>query len=277
MIQLNKIILSLLFVSCHTVFGQEVIGRIDANIIQKNSVKSCTEWTNGQKGRTVFYNSLGLPDQYRFLSSAIDSTGTLIEGDFGKRVFEYDSSGNLLTSTMTSYEPTIDSTIVLTQIRNHYDTNNLLVKKEYFDTPTSIPTVVNYYYVDSLLMKEVKLKSTNSLKVTSEFFNEEVIYYTYDSLNRLSSMKSFWEGNPLDSTSISYNGDTTTWKQFNQSNQLTSIVSSVFDDQRREIERIYTDKTCRWIYQENGLLDKIAYLYLTTNSERMTEFTYEFE
>jgi len=126
-------------------------------------------------------------------------------------------------------------------------------------------------------VKEVKLKSTNSLKVTAEFFNEEVIYYAYDSLNRLSSMKSFWEGYPLDSTIISYNGDTTTWKQFNQTNQLTPIVSSFFDDQKREIERIYTDKTCSWIYLENGLLDKIEYHYLSTNTTRIATFMYEFE
>jgi len=264
------------FLSSLFSFGQEIIGRIDPNIIIKQKIISCTEWHDKVEGSTFYFNSQGLLHYFNFSADVLDSNYNLINGNFGKRELFYDENGNLIESIMSCYEPIWDSSIVLSLIKNYYY-ENLVIKQEYFDSPTSKPTVVRYFYNDTILIKKVKTKADSALVVsTGEKYKVESTHYNYDKLNRLISFSNFREASSLDSTSVTYHGDTTIWATFDNQYEEKSIVKSIYDKHQKEIERIYPNhRIVKWIYNKNGLLDSIKYTYLKTGVRRRTTFTYE--
>lgn len=273
---MKKIIFYIVLLSSLSSFGQEVIGRIERNVILEQKIISCTEWHNKEKGRTVYFNFQGLPHYFQFPAEVLDSSNNIISGDYGKKEFIYDENGNLSESIMLCYEPRLDSTVVLTLIKNYYK-DNLIIKREYFDNPNSKPTIRRYFYNDTLLIKEVKTRPDTSLIVsTGGKFKVESKEYKYDDSNRLASILSFREAQLLDSTSISYHNDTTTWITFDNFNEEKSIVKTIYDQYQREIERIYPEEQIiKWNYNKNGLLNSIEYHYLKSGVTRTTEFKYE--
>lgn len=257
-------------------FGQEMIDRIEPSVIIEQNIISCTEWHSEEKGRTVYFNIQGLPHYYHFPADVLDTNDILIHGDFGKREFKYDENGNLIESVMSCYEPTLDSSVTMTFIKSYYD-DNLIVEREYFDSPGSKPMEVTYIYDHNLLIEERKTKADSSFIVsTGEKFKVESTEYRYDDEERLTTVLNFRESRLLDSTSVTYHGNTKTWTTFDSSNKVISIVKSIYDSLNREVERIYPEKrSVRWIYDEIGLLESVEYKYLETESIRRTMFTYE--
>ena len=253
-----------------------MIGRIASKVILNQNVRSCTEWHGEEKGRTVFYNSKGLPAYFNFQADVLDTNQKIVTGDFGKREFVYDEDGNLIQNTMSTYEPTLDSSIVISMIRNYYN-DNLLAKKEHFDNLESKPTVTKYFYIDTLLIKENRTKPDSSLIVaTGEKFKEESVVYRYDNSQKLTTVLNFRGTHLLDSISVTYNDDVVTWTTFDNENKERSVVKMIYDRYDREKERIYPDQqVVKWYYTENGLLDLIEYTYLKTGEIRRTKFTYE--
>lgn len=253
-----------------------MIDRIDPSVLVDQKIVSCTEWNGDERGRTVYFNLQGLPHYYHFPADVLDTNSNLIHGDFGKREFVYDRNGNLIESIMSCYEPTLDSSVAMTFIKNYYN-DNLIVKREYFDSPKSKPTAVTYIYDSNLLIEEKKTQADSSLIVnTGEKFKEESKEYRYDDSQRLTTILSYRETRLLDSTSVTYHGNTKTWTTFNSNNQEILTVKSRYDSLNREVERIYPDqRVVKWYYTENGLLDLIEYTYLKTGEIRRTKFTYE--
>ena len=273
---MRALILYIILLSSSSLLGQEIIDRIDPSIILDQKIISCTEWRGEEKDRTVYFNSKGLPHYFRFSADVLDTNSNLISGDFGKREFIYDENGNLIESIMSYYEPTLDSSIVMTFIKNYYS-KNLIIKREYFDSPSAKSKVITYHYNDTLLTKEIKTKPDSSpIANTGEKFKAESTEYKYNNANKLVSILNFREANLLDSTSVNYHNDTTTWTSFNSQNRETSVVKIIYDIFDREIKRIYPgSKIIKWKYKENGLLESIEYKYLETGEIRRTKFTYE--
>jgi hypothetical protein len=253
-----------------------MIGRIAPKVILNQNLRSCTEWHGEEKGKTVYYNSKGLPAYFHFQADVLDTNQKIVTGDFGKREFFYDEDGNLVQSTVSTYEPTLDSSILISMIKNYYD-NNFIVKKEHFDNPESKPTVTKYFYRDTLLVREIKSKSDTSLDFeTAEKFKQESAVYRYDDTQKLSTILNFRESHLLDSISITYHNDTTIWTTFDILNNEESVVGIIYDHDKREKERVYPDqRKVHWLYDENGLLESIEYTNLETGEIRRTEFTYE--
>ncbi len=273
---MQRIILYITLLTSTCSFGQEMIDRLEPSVIIEQNIISCTEWNNEEKGRTVYFNFQGLPHYYHFPADVLDTNDILIHGDFGKREFKYDENGNLIKSIMSCYEPTLDSSVAMTFIKNHY-VDNLIVKREYFDSPISKPTEVTYIYDHNLLIEERKTKADSSLIVsTVEKFKIESTVYRYDDEERLTTVLNFRESQLLDSTCVNYHNNTRTYTSFNSQNRETSVVKFIYDLYDREIERIYPEKKIiKWVYKENGLLESVEYNYLETGETRKTKFTYE--
>ena len=155
---------------------------------------------------------------------------------------------------MSCYEPIWDSSLVLSRIKNYYH-ENLIINREYFDSPTSKPTVIRYFYNDTILIKEVKTKADSALFVnTGGKFKVESIQYNYDNLNRLISILNFREADLLDSTSVTYYDNTPIWTTFDNQYEEKSIVKCIYDKHHKETERIYPNhRIVKWIYKKNGL------------------------
>jgi len=273
---MRKILTYIILLSSSYSFGQEMIGRIDPSVILEQKIISCTEWHSEEKGMTVFFNSKGLPHYFHFPADVLDTNSNLIHGDYGKREFKYDENGNLIESIMSCYEPTLDSSVVMTLIKSYYK-ENLIVKREYYDNPSANPTEITYIYDNKLLSEERKTHADSSLIVnTGEKFKLESTAYRYDNSQSLTTVLNFRESRLLDSTTVTYHGNTKTWTTFDSSNQVTSIVKSVYDSLNREVERIYPEKrNVKWYYKENGLLDSIEYTSVERGEIRRTSFTYE--
>ncbi|MCB9195173.1 MAG: hypothetical protein H6598_03025 [Flavobacteriales bacterium] len=260
-----------------SVFGQEMIDRIDPTVIVNHKITSCTEWINNEERLTLHYNDQGLPMYYLFPADVLDTNQKLVTGNYGKKEFRYDEHKNLTESVVSFYEPYSDSTTMLTMVNYHYE-NDLLIKKEYYDNPNSSPIVTNYFYDDKLLTKEIKTRPDSALiVVTGEKFKTETVHYQYNASKKLSSISNYRENHLIDSISIEYHQDTVSYTTIVQG-EITSTIKKVYNAKGQEIERIYPEsKIVRWKYNNVQLLESIEYHYLTNNTTRMTTFSYQYK
>ena len=277
-ISMSKALVFILLFSSSTLLGQEMIDRISPSVILEQKITECTEWHGDEKGTSVYFNSQGLPSYFHFPSDVVDTNFNIISGNFGKREFFYDDIGNLIETRMSCFEPIADSSVVLSSIKYYYEAD-LLVKREHYDSPKSVPMVTKYLYNDTLLMSEIRTKPDSSLIVsTGEKFKVESVEYKYDDSNRLISILNYRESRKLDSTSITYDNLNKTWTTFNNQEGEKSVVKMIYDDQGRETERIHPEKSItKWSYAENGLLNFTQYDYLKSGNTRKTVFKYSYK
>ncbi|MBU2020132.1 MAG: hypothetical protein KJ941_10855 [Bacteroidetes bacterium] len=270
---LNFILFILLFQ--HSI-GQVVIDLTSPEIIKENKVYSCKELWDSKDGPTVFFDSLGYPIYHTFSASVLDSSYQLTDGFFGKKTFEFDESGNLIKTTVL--QPVLIDSFEIYRELNYYYLDTILVKEvsRTFNPNESFSII--YDYSNSTLKSSKFFKLKDSITLSTIY--DGIKHFYYDSIGQLKSTHSEGEYYGNYSSQYSYYGDTTWVKTEDISNpDKEEIQYCKMKNNGRLTELITTRKYStyreKFIYNDNGLLIKIQ--GFTDNGDMKNERLFEYK
>lgn len=265
----------LLFFISTNFYTQEMIDLIFPETILEQGVTSVTQWNDGEKGVTVYYNSKGLPHYYYVNDFIVDSLNNVLSGDYGKITFDYDQNNRLIKKSFFCDNPFTDS-IIFSSIIKYYYSNNLLVKKENYHNPILKPKVTRFIYKDSLLIQKISTVNEADLSLSGKTINKrDSVVYTYNESLKISKIQTYRDNDLHHYTLVNHYGNVSKYLHY-ENDILTSFNYAIYDEKGKVIERVYPERlVVKYIFDANGLLILIERYNLLTKMSSKTEFKYK--
>jgi len=241
-----------------------------SSLILKNNISNHTEIT-GKDSVRYSYNSKGLISSRYAPSNVIvhNNNETNIKKAIFINYFEYNSNGDLV-SELDVRKSNSDSTIV-SQSKYIYNLKNQLIKKEQISFGDS-KTNYFYFYEDTLLKYEIKGDSTC---LNNDHSKCSKTIYFYNSISQMIKSSNYKEDQLIESTLITYSGDTTFWYDSNINSTLKTFVYTISNNKNQIIEVNFNNKQIEYYsFFKNGLLANVKTKYLTSNSITKKRFIY---
>lgn len=263
-----------LFLFVNTISAQSMLDMNAPLDVKKARIKKCIEVEDGKDLWTMYYDLNGRQLMHTFITSKIDTNGTIVDGFYGLTNFVYDSIGNLIEVNSIDSISGIYPNIIT---KCTYDNNRNLIKKELNHIRNKInketdtdKVITQYYYSDSRLIKE-KFKS-------SLHFVETM--YSYEDSNRLNLITRV-EDNNTEITKINYVGDTIFYRKFDRNTVEFYNMYRLKNKMDKIKELFIWDKLnnrkfkITYFFDEFGILQKKETYSFITNKRIDTFFRYE--
>ena len=243
--------------------------------VKRAGIKKCIEIEDGKDLWTMYYDLNGRQLMHTFITSKIDTNGTIVDGFYGHTNFVYDSIGNLIE--VNSIDP-ISGIYPNIITKCTYDNNRNLIKKELnhirhkINKETDTAQVITQYYYSDLKLVKSKFKSSHHIVETE---------YSYEDSNRLNLIFKTENNSRKEITKINYVGDTTFYIKFDN-NTFEFYNMYELKNKRDKIKEIFiwdklknTKYKITYFFDEIGLLQKKEVYNFITKKRSDTFFRYE--